>query len=484
MESLALQKLTNVVFKKFMTGLTLNEIASFFEIKVKQVLSLISKRSGISKKEVVIIAKLIEEGATHQEITTSIDISEDVLNVNFPTFILTKEKRRQIEQMNLDGKTNGEISEVVSVIEDVIVRVLLTMKSASKPKSNFDGQSMISTEVAFVPISSPKFDELITGTQSETKSEANKHAKKSAKLLELQQINEEPPQENEEIKEVVEPPPRPYIYYIKVGSSKLFQHHLVTGTENCLRIPKFYFKKSCAWCQIDNENLVVSGGCDVDFTLLREIVVINTSTLEFFDLGPMFHSRQSHLQFYYKELIYFLGGVGYLFGNSINGSSSKTFESISLQKIQRQLKCPKSFEYASAILQESTDSLYVIESSIDKNELLKLNIYSFNTSTWRESKLWYPNFRSVALFKVEQHKLYLLDDKRIYSLNTYSEKLKIIKRVHGFNCEPHFETTFYHGKLYTASFMKLSTITIGALKKADRILEPKKPKSFNCCLVA
>jgi hypothetical protein len=99
------------------------------------------------------------------------------------------------------------------------------------------------------------------------------------------------------------------IYSYNQYTDELHRTSLVTGEHSSYRVPSYTFKSFCCWSEVPGGSLLITGGRNEAYIVVREVVRIDTRR-EFAvsHCTPMLTPRLVHAAVYHTPHLYILGG--------------------------------------------------------------------------------------------------------------------------------------------------------------------------------
>jgi hypothetical protein len=100
-----------------------------------------------------------------------------------------------------------------------------------------------------------------------------------------------------------------FIYSYEYNTDQLHRTSLVTGEHSSYRVSSYTFKGCCCWSEVPEGSLLITGGEDEAYRVVREVVRINTRR-EFAvaHCAPILTPRRMHAAVYHTPHLCILGG--------------------------------------------------------------------------------------------------------------------------------------------------------------------------------
>jgi hypothetical protein len=230
-----------------------------------------------------------------------------------------------------------------------------------------------------------------------------------------------------------------FMYSIEQYTGQLHRTSLVTGEHSSHRVPSYTFKGGCYWSEVPGGSLLLTGGEDEGWSVVREVVRIDTRR-EFAasHCPPMLTPRRNHAAVYHTPLLYVLGGW--------NGRCLRECERyVSAENRWEALpSLPRACTHTSGVVVES--SLYALGGLSDGSELdlcMKLSLESL-TWTLMQFRLPFVGF-AIPCFKLSDTEVYLVVNQTLCSFT-------------GFEVRPLKTLTESIGSWYGASYYRRGTL--------------------------
>jgi hypothetical protein len=203
-----------------------------------------------------------------------------------------------------------------------------------------------------------------------------------------------------------------YIYSYKSRTDQLYRTSLVTGEHSSHRVPSYTFMWGCCWSEVPGGSLLITGGDDDAYSVVREVVRIDIRR-EFAvsHCPPMFTPRREHAAVYFTPHLYILGGK-----NGWMSALSECERYVCAENRWEALPpLPRACSHTSGVVVES--SLYALGGYHRVEEELDLvQKLSLESLTWELMQFRLPfGEYGIPCFKLRDTEVYLVVYKTLYS---------------------------------------------------------------------
>jgi hypothetical protein len=244
-----------------------------------------------------------------------------------------------------------------------------------------------------------------------------------------------------------------FIYSYKRETDQLHRTSLVTGEHSSHRLPSYTFKGGCCWSEVPGGSLLITGGEDELWSVVREVVRIDTRR-EFAvsDYPPMLTSRQAHAAVYHTPHLYILGGWS---GSSCLSECERYVFAESRWEALPPL--PTACSQTSGVVVEN--SLYALGGDDGSSLLDLVNKLNLESLTWElmQYRLPFAGF-GIPCFKLRDTEVYLVVNQTLCSFTA-------------FEVRPLMTLTKDITSLYGASYYRRGTLYCSSCEGGVRSLE-------------
>jgi hypothetical protein len=244
-----------------------------------------------------------------------------------------------------------------------------------------------------------------------------------------------------------------FIYSYTPYTDQLLRTSLVTREHSSHRVPSYTFNRGCCWSEVPGGSLLITGGRNEDYSVVREVVRIDTPR-EFAvaHCPPMLTPRLAHAAVYHTPHLYILGGLGdsYLSECERYVCEEKRWEALP--------HLPRACHSTCGVVVES--SLYALGgyggSTIDFVQKLSLESLAWELMQFR---LPFAG-RSIPCFKLRDNEVYLVVNQTLCSFTAFD--VRPLKTLTENICST-FGASYYHrGTLYCSEVGGVRSYEIGA----------------------
>jgi hypothetical protein len=235
-----------------------------------------------------------------------------------------------------------------------------------------------------------------------------------------------------------------FIYSCKTNTGQLHRTNLVTGEHSSHRVASHTFKRGCCWSEVPGGGLLITGGENVAYCAVREVVRIDTHReLAVAHCAPMLTPRVWHAAVYHTPHLYILGGLGYSYLSECERYVCAENRWEALPPLLR------ACQSLSGVVVES--SLYALGGYGVASELDLVQRLSLESLTWELMQLRLPLAgRCIPCFMLRDTEVYLVVNQTLCSFTAFEVRpLKTLTE----NIPSFFGASYYHrGTLYCSNY--------------------------------
>jgi hypothetical protein len=234
-----------------------------------------------------------------------------------------------------------------------------------------------------------------------------------------------------------------FIYSYERNTDRLHRTSLVTGERLSQRVPSYTFKEWCCWSEVSGGSLLITGGRNEAYIVVREVVRIDTRR-EFAvsHCTPMLTPRLGHAAVYHTPHLYILGGW-------IGRCGSECERYVCAENRWESLPpLPTACTHTSGVVLEN--SLYALGGYDGSSHLDLVQKLSLESLTWELMQYRLPSIGcGIPCFKLRETEVYLVVKKTLCFFTAF--KVCPLKTLTDY-IKSEFGTSYYHrGTLYCSS---------------------------------